>query len=521
LALDPATGDVFVAETLCHHPGAVFRLREGLPPEPLEGVPSDGPLVLDFAAPPAAQKSLATPSSPRSFAACADRPDVECGSLVVPLDWTDPSRGTLELRVVLAPALGADRLGVLAYDLGGPGLSNTEALLTAFPDDLVAGSGATLRGHFDLVALERRGTAHSVPALACSFADGPTLPRRPTPEALAPLLTWATGAATSCRQDPLAAHVDSASVARDLDALREALGEEDLSFLGMSYGTTVGEAYARLFPERVRAFVLVSPMHPRQDQLARVFARTAVEEEGFDAFVAWCAEAGSPACALAAPGEGPAEVRARFDAALAAAGPRRAAVLAELRQRNLFPVRHWREVARRLTGHLCGDPSALPRLLGEDLPARKTGDDETLVANFYAVHALDRPFPQGFDSAALTDAAAWLDQRYPLVGDRVLLGMAPLVGWPPGPPLPSGPTRAPPLLVVTSRGDFATPRDDADAVVAGLGNGSHLLEAQGAGHAVVSSNDCAGNVVTDFLVAPNEAPARTTCPSIPAARWRP
>ena len=105
--------------------------------------------------------------------------------------------------------------------------------------------------------------------------------------------------ADSCRKrsGPVVDHMDSVSVARDMDAIRAALGEKKISFLGHSYGTLIGRQYARLFPQKLRALALDSAMDPSRPDAERfVKDGSAAVEGGVQQLADWCAKDAS--CAL-------------------------------------------------------------------------------------------------------------------------------------------------------------------------------------------------------------------------------
>ncbi|MGW3351870.1 alpha/beta fold hydrolase [Nonomuraea rubra] len=228
---------------------------------------------------------------------CADRDapgDLRCATVQVPLDWKRPEGRKITIPVALLPASGAERrIGTVFSIPGGPGVSGI--------DDLKQYHGrfAQLRDRFDVVSFAPRNTVKPGGALPYDcLATGPwiTLPRDRAQYAA--LERSNREHAQRCRAaDPeLFDHMDSASVARDIEAVRAALGEERLSFLANSYGGTPAAAYARLFPARVRAMVLDGTAAHVEDTAAGEPRRYAVAERQLERFAAWCRSA--TACAL-------------------------------------------------------------------------------------------------------------------------------------------------------------------------------------------------------------------------------
>ena len=182
---------------------------------------------------------------------------IACARLSVPLDWAHPSSSApIELALRRAEArLPDEKRGVLFVNPGGPGSAArpfAEAVYELYP---------VLSEHFDIVGLDWRGTGGSGPALSCwTDADFERL-RAISPADLDATKVFNDERMMACRTqlgDQTVIQLGALSAARDLDAARAALGEEQISFLGVSYGTRLGATYATLFPARVRTMVLDS-----------------------------------------------------------------------------------------------------------------------------------------------------------------------------------------------------------------------------------------------------------------------
>lgn len=187
-----------------------------------------------------------------------------CATLTVPRDWGDRRvDGTYRISVARIPAQKpAERIGVITFNPGGPGsaaVSNITWVQGMLPQ--------RIRDRFDIVAWDPRGVGGSEPSISgCNVKD--ISPPKTGPvdwDAWAAKYVRVNGeAAAACFEANRrhAPYVGTWQLVRDLDALRAALGEERISFWGMSYGSTVGRAYAQYFPDRVRALLLDGVISP-------------------------------------------------------------------------------------------------------------------------------------------------------------------------------------------------------------------------------------------------------------------
>ncbi|WP_073479838.1 alpha/beta hydrolase [Streptoalloteichus hindustanus] len=224
---------------------------------------------------------------------------VRCTRIGVPVDWsTKDSPARVDLRVAKVTASRPEaRVGVLLFNPGGPGASAASLLTDPavfadyFPTDL--------RERFDIVGVDPRGVGGSQPISCAQPPDDPAATRFPTTARQAGQLVVANARfALSCldKAGALIRHVGTESVARDLDHVRSRLGEERISFLGVSYGTMVAQSYAELFPHRLRALALDGVVDRAQPWRQAIEVNASAVEDGVSRFVAWCAA--TPTCAL-------------------------------------------------------------------------------------------------------------------------------------------------------------------------------------------------------------------------------
>ncbi len=230
--------------------------------------------------------SAAAPAAPLDWRGCED--GFQCATLTVPLVETAPEGATVDLAVVRRRATGA-RIGSLVVNPGGPGASAVDYLRAAW-----TGLPEPLRQRFDLVAVDPRGVGRSEPIRCASTAE---LDRYfhldPTPDDAAELAAYEQGNAAlagGCRNrnGALLAHVSTVEAAGDLDRLRAALGDERLTYLGYSYGTSIGAAYLDRFPTRVRAMVLDGALDPALSWDGLLEGQSRGFDDALEAFLADC-----------------------------------------------------------------------------------------------------------------------------------------------------------------------------------------------------------------------------------------
>jgi pimeloyl-ACP methyl ester carboxylesterase len=184
--------------------------------------------------------------------------NAECASLTVPLDHDDPDAGTIDLAIVRRKAKVPDeRIGVLLYNPGGPGGSGTVLMLDKWWSEIFS---SDLIQRFDIVSWDPRGVGEETEVLCADYPSSLGSPD-PTPETVEEaeqIEEQYRGFIGACMEQSghLLPHLSTVSTARDMDLIREALGEEQISYLGQSYGAGLGAVYATLFPDRTRAAVL-------------------------------------------------------------------------------------------------------------------------------------------------------------------------------------------------------------------------------------------------------------------------
>ncbi|MBH0779217.1 alpha/beta hydrolase [Nocardia bovistercoris] len=448
------------------------------------------------------------PRAGLEWRSCPERPEFDCATVTVPIDWSAPD-ATIDIAVVRDRADDPNhRVGTLISLPGGPGTSGVDQILRG------TALSPRLRAAFDIVSIDPRGVGRSHP-VRC---DEGLATRRPqlAPDAGASLVevhSYARDLEASCREHtgPLLDHVDAVSVARDVEALRVALGEERVTLYSRSYGTMPAQAYAELFPRRVRASVLDSvDDHSRTgDEFLADEARAG--QDAFDGFTEWCAT--HPDCVLhgrdvaalyanlrATATEGRLRAPGRPDAVW---GP---VDLASAVIQYLYAPT-WPDLARTLFDLAEQAPAA-----AEAVPSPRRGG---VVTDYPGVIVCA---DWRFD---IPDQARWLElwerQRVeaPVLGTHFAWaaaafcsGMSTPVA---NPQHVASTVDTPPVLVLNARHDPATPHGWASGVASRI-PGARLVTWDGRGHGGYDRTECTRTAVDDFLLDPTTSTV-ASCPA--------
>lgn len=424
----------------------------------------------------------------------------ECAALEVPLDWSDPGGPQVELALARVPTAGR-RVGPLLVNPGGPGGSGV---------DVVGGlATSALAERFDLVSWDPRGVGRST-RVSCDGPASEFLALDPEPDDAteqAGLEAAADAVARACAQDAgeLLGHMATEDTARDLEAIRLALGGEQLNFLGFSYGTHIGQAYAELFGDRVRAMVLDGAVDPAQGFEEFLVGQAAAFDRAFAAQHEQCAAAGDGACGVrdltGAYDEVAREVEdAPLPAEGATVGPADLAVAATY---TAYLDRGWELLGPALAEALDGSGDGLAELA-------RGYRDLAEYGPYAAVVCTDSPPPAG--PGAYSSFARRAAQASPRFGASIANELLPCATWgapPRGAAEPLTAPEAPAILVVGTTGDPATPLENAESVARALERG-RLLVAEADGHGALGIA-CVDDHVRSYLVDLELPPEGSRC----------
>ncbi|MGA5523216.1 alpha/beta hydrolase [Streptomyces pseudogriseolus] len=427
----------------------------------------------------------------------------QCATLKVPLDWSKPDGETIGLALIRAEATDDDRIGSLLFNFGGPGGSGVSTL------PAYAETAADLRERYDLVSWDPRGTSGSggvrcrddkAIEAAESSVDG--TPDTPAEEQV--YLADAADFGKGCQKaaGKLMAHVSTTDTARDMDRIRQALGDEKMHYLGFSYGTELGGVYAHLFPDKVGRMTLDAVVDPTADAIGHAKNQTRGFQTALDNY-------------LRSTGQDPEE------------GSREIADLLDRIDAEPLPTS---SSGRELTQSLAIIGIVLPLYseaswpaLTSALDAAQDGDGTELLALADGYNERDASGSYGTTTHAQRVISCLDDKQRPTVEETKKLlpefeELSPVFGpflgwdtagwchdWPvPGQfetPEVSAPGAAP-ILVVGNTGDPATPYEGARRMADELGKGiGVMLTWKGEGHgAYGSGSDCVDSTVNAYLL---------------------
>ncbi|CAM5512013.1 alpha/beta hydrolase [Streptomyces purpurascens] len=445
-----------------------------------------------------------TPEPAIDWKPCPDHATAECGTLRLPVDRARPGGETFDLAVARRKATDPDRrVGVLLVNPGGPGDSGVNYTLTRAEAQL----SAELRSRFDIVGFDPRGVGGSRPVM-CSKklldAQPSVYPR--DQEEFERLAAYNRELREDCRRHtgPVFDHADTLSVVHDMEALRKALGERRINFFGHSYGTLIGEQYAELYGDRIRAMSLTANVdHSITGTREFLVSSATSAEDSWHQFVKWCDRARS--CALHGR-----DVPAVWDELLKRADrgeirdpeqPGRTLGANEITQRafRMFYGPDWAEAATYVARLDAQRPELRPAAAGPE-----TGQPLE-AAPFPAVFCQDWRFrPRDHREFARLTAAERQAAPHMRGSPRVHAGLAGCVGWPERVNNPQHRlriTEAPKLLMMHSRHDPANPLSWAAEVRRQTRGTAVLLTYEGAGHRVYDRSDCTRDAMDGYLLA--------------------
>jgi pimeloyl-ACP methyl ester carboxylesterase len=440
---------------------------------------------------------------------------VECATADLPLDHDEPGGARVQIALARVPATDpANRIGSLFVNPGGPGAEFVTRLREAGPGRL-----AGLNARFDIVAFAPRGVPPSTPAIDCRVdqeTQGIYSVPVPTPLDIDvdAYVAKVQGYVDAClaNNGEVLEHVSTANVARDMDVLRAAVGDERLTYLGFSYGTFLGATYASLFPDRYRAMVLDGALDADEyvnDPISNIAAQTAGFEQALARFTEACA-VDQVACS----GFGGVDPYLAYDKLLAQADaapipadghtpdprPVTADDIRTVTTALLYSKQLWGLLGAVLAETAAGDGSTVRALLDQVVYADGARSDR-----YFTIGAAEQRYPQG-DLDVYLDRGAESWASFPHFWANSGYAEIAYALWPAhdedayaGPF--DVPASSPTPLVIGNTYDPATPYSGAVRLVADLGN-ARLLTMEGDGHTAYGGNSaCVDGATETYLVS--------------------
>ncbi|MEV7689816.1 alpha/beta hydrolase [Streptomyces bungoensis] len=467
--------------------------------------------------------------------------DLQCGKVTVPLDYAHPGAGTLDLALARYRATGPSRGSVL-LNFGGPGGAGVSRLAADGKQFMDLTNG------YDVVSFDPRGVGRSSP-VSCGD-DGDPLSTVTAdigrPEALMKQLRQ-VAARCAARSGPVLRHIGTVNAARDMDVMRQALGDGKLNYLGFSYGSRLGAVYAAQFPHKVGRMTLDGVDTLTESLSEQGVAGAEGQQTALDDFLDWCTT--DLACPFGQDRRAAGEQVVRLVRSLdenpvptdfggAFTGQDLVAAIGQA----LYSREEWPSLERAL-GSLTEDGDTRRVLAfasgGASLPVRQDGrgpaaahgrkQDGSLVdaqdvppdnlpAALMAINCADDPDRPTDDqiTGELQGLAAVYEQASPVFGRFRLNQLLMCYGRPRGTDFIRHRVKdvhSARMLLVGTRGDPATPYRWTEETARRLGPAAVVLDNRGDGHTGYSSSTCVHRKVDDFLLYGDLPPSGSSCPA--------
>lgn len=449
--------------------------------------------------------------------------DWQCATMKAPLDWDDPEGDTIDLALIRAEASGKKdkRIGSLVFNFGGPGGSGVTTL-PAFGDEY-----AKLRTRYDLVSFDPRGVGRSAPVTCETDKQLDAYYQEDaSPDDAAEEKAYVAGVKKfngGCedRSGKVLPHVATTDAARDMDLMRQVLGDKKLHYFGISYGTELGGVYAHLFPKNVGRAVFDAVVDPTQDAQQGSLGQAKGFQLALENYAKDCTSKVED-CPV---GDTAEDVQARIakllkdlDAKpLPGLGPRKLTQTAATNgiAQSLYSKDFWEYLTEGLEQAYDGDGRVL-MALSDSMNGRSPDGTYSNIgaANISINCADDKP------RYSVADVKAKLPEfrkASPLFGDFLAWGMVGCTDWPvkgaADHPDVSAKGSAP-IVVVGNTGDPATPYEGTRKMVQALGEGVGIeVTYKGQGHGAYDSGDrCVRQAVDGYLLDGKAPKSGTVCP---------
>ncbi len=464
---------------------------------------------------------LAQPSASLSWSACTDEglEGLQCASLQVPLDHSKPNGPKITLALSKFQHTGTSGYqGSLLVNPGGPGGTGRD-----FASRVADGLTDSLKATYDVIGFDPRGVGGSTPSLSCDpnyFA-----PVRPDylPTSLKLETTWRKKAAAyskACgtKYGSLLDHMKTTDAVQDMDSIRAALGQQQISYYGASYGTYLGSVYATMFPSHVRRMVLDSNVKPSDVWYNANLEQDKAFEGNINALFAWAAKYDS----IYHLGTTQKAVRDEYFAARAALAKSPAGgVLGGDELDDTYLVAgyidlgaYWPYLVSALSKYKAGDSSAL--VTAYNTLGATTDDNGYAVYN--AVQCSDVQWPTNWNKWRFDNWKLYLQgDKFETWGNAWY--NAPCVNWPAkaGKPVDVGNAKGiPPVLLFQATNDAATPFPGGVEMNQRLKGSRLVIEDGGRTHGVVErGNACIDDKFAAFLTDGTLPAENSHCARLP------
>ena len=443
---------------------------------------------------------------------------LECASFQVPFDYENPSLGTFTLPVTRRLAnIQEQRIGTLLINPGGPGVAALD--FVGYADQIFS---ASIIDRFDIVAWDPRGVGQSDPRIDCVDSMDDYFGLDPSPDDATEteqLISGAQDFASECmrRSSELLPYVSTVDTASDMDVLRRALNEEQISYMGFSYGTSLGATWATLFPETVRAAVLDAAVDPTKGYVDGLLLQAGGFESSLNAFLTKC---NATKCSFIKVGESAEDAFDRILLSLdqnpIANDDGRAVTNQGVAQTGiagtLYGDYQWPQLEDALSAADLGDGQPLLILFDEYFSRDSTGQIDNSIDAYFGISCLDRD--QNLTNDQVFDLSDRLTSVAPRLGPGWIQEMLICANWKVEPQggITVGAETERRIVVVGSTGDAATPLEGTRNMVTELGQ-ARLVISPLEQHTTYGADSCVTEIVDEYLLNLTDGPDITTCDS--------
>ena len=427
-----------------------------------------------------------------------------CATFKVPYDYENPTVGQFSLKLVKHPATNPKkRIGSMLVNPGGPGFGGT-----FLAEDPISYFGGDLVDSFDIIGWDPRGTGESTPAVDCINNYDEYFTTDPSPENAAEkkALVDATRLfSEECerKNGKILPYISTNNTARDMDAIRAALGEDKITYFGFSYGSELGATWLTMFPNTVRAAVLDGASDPNADYTQSALDQAKGFEKQFSMFLKQCSADATCPFYNRGDAEGAYDkLIEKLDTRPLVVGGARAPVNQAVALTAIFQAMYsatmWNELEQALADAQLGDGTGLLSLNDDYYQRKGDGTYGNELEAFNAILCLDDPGPQTIEE---TDSYI---PKFEAVAPRLARGFTNGYGcvfWKAKPDRRIAITGigAGPVIVIGTTGDAATPLESSRRMASALEDG-RLIVVTANRHTGYGVNDCVITAVNKYLL---------------------